>query len=239
MRRVWVVAAAAGLILFLASPVQAKGGGLELDEQVQRNEVLSADEVFFDRDKSMAKEYLAGGPFYAYLSPYVPGRALRQAPPLPKGATLLGPIEIRGYEKVGRWWSVRFGVDFTIPDVPLGSYRIDVCTAPCTRTIEELYPTVTRVVSGPLEERLEERINDFQLDIYKAMHAADNRLERHLERRAQKDLNGLREYTRVRLDRQGERIDELTTTLQGVCGAPPPISRSLRASLGLPLRSGL
>ena len=124
----------------------------------------------------------------------------------------MGPIEVRGYRKVGRWWSVRFGVDFTMPAVPFGSYRIDVCTKPCKRTIEELYPTVTRVVSGPLEERIEERFADRDGALYEAMHAGDNRIER----RAKRGRYVLRDYTRKRFARQTVRIDELAAALQSV-----------------------
>jgi len=215
MRRAWAAAVAAGLVLLLASPARAKGPShLEFDEQVERNEVLSTEEVFWARTKSGVREYMAGGPYFVYLSRDVPGVRLRQAPPLPEGATILAPIEIGGYEKQGRWWSATFGVDFRMPDVPLGSYRIDICTHPCTRTIEELEPTPIRVVSGPLEERLEESIDASiaasEDGVYGFMHEVDRRLERRL----QKDLNGLREYTRVRIDRQSERFDKLSTALQ-------------------------
>ena len=215
MRRAWVVAAAAGLIVLLVTPAHAGGGAaLILDEQVERNEVLSADEVLYAKSKALARGYLDGGPFYAYLSPHVPGRNLRQVPPLHAGARRLGPIEARGYSKVGvgKWWSVRIGIDFTMPDVPQGDYRIDVCSDPCRRTIEELQPTITRVVSGPLEERLHERINNLEIDLFNAMHSQDGRLER----RARKDLNGLREYTRERLDDQNTRVGELEAALEKV-----------------------
>jgi hypothetical protein len=214
MRRLWVVAAVAGLVVLLPSPAHAKGAGLELDEQIQGNEAQSADEVLYARNKAAAKEYVAGGPYLVYLSPYIPDRDLRQAPPLPTAARRLGKLEVRGLSKIAgtKRWSIRVGVDFKVPPVIPGTYRIDVCNDPCTKTIEELYPTVTRVVSGPLEERVEERINNVQHDLVNAMYSADRRVKR----RARKDLNNLRDYARVRLDRQGERIDELTTALQSV-----------------------
>ena len=215
MRRTWLVAPAVGLILLLAPRALAKGAGLELDEQVERNEVLSADAVLYARGKSMAKDYVSGGPFYAYLSPFIPGGELQPAPPLHNGAKRLGPIEVRGYQKVGKAWTVRVGVDFTMPNVSPGSYRIDVCTDPCARTIEALQPTVTRVVAGPLEERLHERINNLEIDLYNAMHAEDGRLER----RAKKALDGPRDYTRERFDEQNTRIGELEAAIHKVRGA--------------------
>jgi hypothetical protein len=219
MRRTWLVAPAVGLILLLAPPALAKGAGLELDEQIQRNEVLSADAVLYAKSKAAAKAYGTGGPYFAYLSPLLPGRHVLQAPPLPTGARRLGTIEVGGYSKVfgTERWTVRVGVDFKVPAVSPGNYRIDVCTDPCTRTIEELYPTVTRVVSGPLEERLEERLDHVEHYQHGAMDTAAARVER----RAQKNLNGLREYTRQRLDRLSERIDEVTVAPQRVRRAAP------------------
>jgi hypothetical protein len=213
MRRTWLVAPAVGLILLLAPSALAKGGGLKLDEQVERYEVLSAEEVFWARTKLGVRHYLRGGPYFAYLSPKVPGARLRQPPPLPEGGTLLGAIVIGDYEKQGRWWSVTFGIHFRMPDVRLGSYRIDICTNPCKRTIEELEPTVIRVVSGPLEERVDESISGSIAaatgGVSRAMYAMDKRLER----RATRTLSGLRDYTRVRIDAQSDRIDELTSTI--------------------------
>ena len=155
-----------------------------------------------------------GGPFYAYLSPHVPGRNLRQAPPLPTGARKLGQIELRGYSKMGgsKWWGARIGLDFTVPRVTPGSYRIDVCTDPCRRTIRDLYPSVTRVVSGPVEERLEERITNLELDLGNALHVGDGRLER----RTTKDVNGLRDYTRERFGEQNTRVGEIEAALANV-----------------------
>ena len=218
MRRAWVMAAAAGLVLLLGAPAHAGGiAYLQLDEQVERNERLSADEVLYVKSKRALKERLNEGPFYAYLSPHVPGRNLRQAPPLPTGATKLGLVEVRDFSKIEgtKQWAARIGVDFTVPAVTPGSYRIDVCTDPCRRTIKDLYPSVTRVVSGTLEERLEERLTNMELDLGNAMHAGDGRIER----RAKKALNGFREYTRELFDEQNTRVGQIEAALDKVRSA--------------------
>jgi len=73
------------------------------------------------------REILDRGPFYAYLVPGN-GRPIVEGRPLPAGTIRLGTFDI----EPARNDEIELSVAFTIPDVPSGSYGVQLCNDPCT-----------------------------------------------------------------------------------------------------------
>lgn len=95
------------------------------------------------------------GPFFAYL--VEPGRRAARVPRVDAGVQL-GIVETS--RKSDRY-SFGASVTFTVPaSTPLGSYAVEVCDAPCTNRLGYLAPTSVEVVSGDIEARVNERIDE-------------------------------------------------------------------------------
>jgi hypothetical protein len=124
-------------------------------------------------------EVLEQGPFYAYLS--VPTEKWRLAPPLPDGAEIVAPVIIGG--RRGRY--ARITVDFTLPDLEPGLYRLDACNSPCTESLGALYPGRLKVVGGAAEARLRSRLDRMRGDVSVLRYEirqARNKLAQRVER---------------------------------------------------------
>ena len=149
------------LVLMTAVPALAAcafgcGGGY--DAFSYRIEYLWPGQTVIWNTKAYMDKGAAGpdeGPFFAYL---VEPRGAGGRAPHVEGGTRLATVETG---EPGRFSSFDVSVIFTVPpSTPLGSYAVEVCDDPCTNRLGYLGPTRVEVVSGDVEARLHERIDE-------------------------------------------------------------------------------
>jgi hypothetical protein len=121
-----VVAAVVGSTIASATPARADGGAyLSFDETYYvRGDQAHGESYVYIPEKQL--DILDRGPFYAYLVP--PNQALEEGRALPSGTIRLGAFAV----DVAKNGETELTVSFTVPDVPSGSYSIQLCNDPCT-----------------------------------------------------------------------------------------------------------
>ncbi|MGH2723231.1 MAG: hypothetical protein ACRDI0_03015 [Actinomycetota bacterium] len=115
---------AAAVVMLLPQPAEAGGSWLKTDrEYFSVGDHVVARGTF---GTGSLEGKVSDGPFYAYLTPG--DRAWDD--PLAEEAINLGPLTIT--KATGQYCCWVAEVEFTVPDVPVGRYRIDYCNDPCT-----------------------------------------------------------------------------------------------------------
>jgi hypothetical protein len=135
------------------------------------------------------------GPFMAYA---LKGGRYIDAPKIPADAIPLGPMTLTRIDS-GTWLA---RLEFTLPDVPPGSYTITYCNDPCTNSaLGELTYGWFRVIPGGedgatylVQERLEKVRRTLRQRARQAMDRA--REAEHDARGLQQEVNRLRETNR-------------------------------------------
>lgn len=141
----------------------------------------------------------ADGPFFAYL--VEPDESTAGVPRVENGARLAvvetGP---------SRHFSFEASVTFTLPpSTPLGSYAVEVCDDPCTSRLGYFGPTPVEVVSGDIEARLQDRIDDLSIKV--------NEQRWSMAVKARRAAKNMSKVLRVEMDlveeQLGERVSDL------------------------------
>ena len=157
--------------------------------------VTWSTEAYTDRRSSGPDD----GPFFAYL--VEPDESTASVPRVGNGVQLAvvetGP---------SRNFSFEASVTFTIPaDTPLGRYSVEVCNDPCTSRLGYFGPTRVKVVSGDIEARLQEQIDELSLKV--------DEQRRSLSVRARRAAKSMSKMLRVEMNLVeevlGERVSEL------------------------------
>jgi hypothetical protein len=220
MRRAWVVIAMVLGAVTSALPAEGKSpySFLRTDEYERVGAHVVAKESLYSHREKQLRRWVAGGPYYAYISRGW-DRRWRQVPPLPEDAQLLAPVSVGPVEKEEpRWWSVELRAEFTLEGYRPGRYRIDVCTSPCQQTIKELYPSTFRIVGGQVEERIQKGLDDLSFDTDYLLREVN--LMRTRVRGASKGFTRFFNYAREEFAEQSTRIRELESALARVAREP-------------------
>jgi hypothetical protein len=219
MRRTLVVVA---VLLGTVTPSPAAVGKgqshLRTDEYEQVGAHVVAKESLYSNRRKQLRRWVAGGPYYAYISRGWDKR-WRQVPPLPEDAQLLAPVSVGPIEKEDpQWWSVELRAEFTLEGYRPGQYRIDVCTSPCQQTIKELYPSTFRIVGGPVEKRVQKGLDYLRFDTNYLLREVN--LMRTRVRGASKGFTRFFNYAREEFAEQSTSIRELESALARVTRDP-------------------
>jgi hypothetical protein len=215
MRRAWVVIAVVLGAVTAAPPAVAKAPShLQTDEYERVGAHVVAKESLYSHRRMQLRRWVAGGPYFAYISRGWE-RRWRQVPPLPEDAQLLAPVSVGPIGKEQpRWWSVELRAEFRLKGYRPGRYRIDVCTSPCKQTIKELYPSTFRVVGGPVEKRVQKGLDYLRFDTNYLLHEVN--LMRTRVRGASKGFTRFFNYAREEFAEQSTRIKEFESALARV-----------------------
>lgn len=139
------------------------------------------------------------GPFFAYL--VEPDESTADVPRVENGVQLAvvetGPSRHSSFEA---------SVTFTVPpSTTLGSYSVEVCDDPCTTRLGYFGPTRVEVVSGDIEARLQNRIDDLSIKV--------NELRWSMGVKARRAAKSMSKVLRVEMDlveeQLGERVSDL------------------------------
>ncbi len=125
MRRFLVGAATAAILVASAGGAHAGASWLETERSAYAVGDHAVASGTFGSGTHDGK--VADGPFYAYL---IRGDRSITPGPIPASAIPLGPLSITPARGNECCWVAR--VEFTVPDVPAGQYRLGYCNDPCT-----------------------------------------------------------------------------------------------------------
>ena len=139
------------------------------------------------------------GPFFAYL--VEPDESTASVPRVENGVQLAvvetGP---------SRHFSFEASVTFTVPaTTALGSYVVEVCDDPCTKRLGYFGPTHVEIVSGDIEARLTERIDNLSQKV--------DEQRRSLSGKARGSARSMSKVLRVEMDLVEEQLDEQVSDL--------------------------
>jgi hypothetical protein len=115
------------------------------------------------------------GPFYVYVMPTSVG--ISEGDPIPTKAILVDTIEVS--QQAGRVY--RFSTSFTMPELPNGDYKIEVCNSPCTISgFREPIGGYFQIVQTPTEAelireqwKLKAQLNDAKRELRKTTERLD------------------------------------------------------------------
>jgi hypothetical protein len=139
------------------------------------------------------------GPFFAYLVER--DESIGDVPRV-EGGTRLALV------KTGpsRHFSFEASVTFTVPpSTTLGSYAVEVCDDPCTTRLGYFGPTRVEVVSGDIEARLQDRIDNLSIKV--------DELRWSMGVKARRAAKGISKVLRVEMDVAEEELGERVSVL--------------------------
>lgn len=191
--RFLVLAVAIGSVSIALAPIPASAGGSPL-ETTRRDHYAVGQRVVARGNfgRGYNEGTVADGPYYAYLVPedrYLPGNG-----DVPGWAVPLGEMEI--WDGAGRicCWIAR--VEFVVPNVAPGYYRIGYCNADCTITgVGSLTGGGIWVGRTLHEARLIRQVRAAELEnegLERRLRRAENRADRLAEERGAVDITTLR-----------------------------------------------
>ena len=210
MRRTVAVAALISVVLTGTAQAGGRPDPPPVKKYVRAGERVVAKTVVRFQHRAEAREWVAKGPYYAYVS-HGWDEQRPTARSISPTASRVGHVAARGGKKSR---SVRLIAPFVVEGFSPGRYRLDVCTAPCTATSEYVHVGDFRLVRGSLErdlrmaiDALEGRANESDQTIYDL--TSEVGIIRPITRR-------ISTFTTERIADQDARIEELGSALADV-----------------------
>jgi hypothetical protein len=132
--------------------------------------------TYFARIPEENRGILDKGPFYVYVMPTRVG--IEEGEPIPAQAILVDTIEIS--HRAGSTY--RFSTSFTMPELPTGYYKIEVCNSPCTisgfrEPIGGYFTVVATQMEAALlkeREKLQAQLNGTKRELRKTTERLDS-----------------------------------------------------------------
>jgi hypothetical protein len=226
-RFVLVVVVALGAVAAMLTAPASAGGASWISSK--RSAYLPADlAVFQGRFWEGANDVtLADGPYLAYL---LPANRWFDSPRIPSAAIPIGELDVR---RIGAYvYQAR--VEFRVPDVPTGLYRIDYCNDPCTvRWLGDLAGSESFAIGATRTEgRLLIQAKDLRARIQEVAYRARQRAAGQI-RDLKRDLRAAARREAFAQARVRELVETLRTTRTTLQAERSTVARASVIGAGL------